>query len=163
MIEKLLPSLCFCFLNFVWLFLLCVYFLVLAAFRLSDSGQAWSIWKCAKQRYLWKIAACSRTAVMLRKQIVLTVARLPSWGLRCCRPPSDCLSLEEASFPRRAANTRANRTGNAACQEIVFEALWRSILWNYLYSLPLHIYKISAVIWWEKLIDKKKNIDTKKQ
>ena len=40
---------------------------------------------------------------------------------------SRCLSLEEASLGGRAANRRANRTGNDACQEIVFESSWRTI------------------------------------
>ena len=64
----------------------------------------------------------------IRKQIALTVARLPSWGLRCCRPREPLSEPRRGEFRRRAANTRANRTGNAACQEIVFESSWRSIL-----------------------------------
>jgi len=59
-------------------------------------------------------------------------------------PPSTCLSLEEASFLRRAANTRANRTGNDACQEIIFESLWRdyftkSLLIHHLEHVKLQI------------------------
>ena len=64
----------------------------------------------------------------IRKQIALTVARIPSWGLRCCRPKEPLSEPRRGEFRRRAANTRANRTGNAACQEIVFESSWRYIL-----------------------------------
>ena len=64
----------------------------------------------------------------IRKQIALTVARLPSWGLRCCRPREPLSEPRRGEFRRRAANRRANRTGNAACQEIVFESSWRYIL-----------------------------------
>ena len=64
----------------------------------------------------------------IRKQIALTVARLPSWGLRCCRPREPLSEPRRGEFRRRAANRRANRTGNAACQEIVFESSWRHIL-----------------------------------
>ena len=64
----------------------------------------------------------------IRKQIALTVARLPSWGLRCCRPKEPLSEPRRGEFRRRAANRRANRTGNAACQEIVFESSWRYIL-----------------------------------
>ena len=64
----------------------------------------------------------------MRKQIALTVARLPSWGLRCCRPKEPLSETRRGEFRRRAANQRANRTGNAACQEIVFESSWRYIL-----------------------------------
>ena len=64
----------------------------------------------------------------IRKQIALTVARIPSWGLRCCRPKEPLSEPRRGEFRRRAANRRANRTGNAACQEIVFESSWRYIL-----------------------------------
>ena len=64
----------------------------------------------------------------IRKQIALTVARLPSWGLRCCRPKEPLSEPRRGEFRRRAANRRANRTGNAACQEIVFESSWHYIL-----------------------------------
>ena len=64
----------------------------------------------------------------IRKQIALTVARLPSWGLRCCRPKEPLSEPRRGEFRRRAANRRANRTGNAACQEIVFGSSWRYIL-----------------------------------
>ena len=85
------------------------------------------------------LAMCRRTALKnmvrkiiqpwwMRKQIALTVARLPSWGLRCCRPKEPLSEPRRGEFRRRAANRRANRTGNAACQEIVFESSWRYIL-----------------------------------
>ena len=66
----------------------------------------------------------------IRKQIALTVARLPSWGLRCCRPKEPLSEPRRGEFRRRAANRRANRTGNAACQEIVFESSWRYIFYK---------------------------------
>ena len=66
----------------------------------------------------------------IRKQIALTVARLPSWGLRCCRPKEPLSEPRRGEFRRRAANRRANRTGNAACQEIVFESSWRHIFFK---------------------------------
>ena len=80
----------------------------------------------------------------IRKQIALTVARLPSWGLRCCRPKEPLSEPRRGEFRRRAANRRANRTGNAACQEIVFESLWRdyftkSLLIHHLEHVKLQI------------------------
>ena len=85
------------------------------------------------------LAMCRRTALKnmvrkiiqpwwMRKQIALTVARLPLWGLRCCRPKEPLSEPRRGEFRRRAANRRANRTGNAACQEIVFGSSWRYIL-----------------------------------
>ena len=47
-------------------------------------------------------------------------------------PPKEPLSEpRRGEFRRRAANRRANRTGNAACQQIVFESLWRSVFTDY--------------------------------
>ena len=76
----------------------------------------------------------------IRKQIALTVARLPSWGLRCCRPKEPLSEPRRGEFRRRAANRRANRTGNAACQEIVFESSWCTIFYD---TVRLHIAKSS--------------------
>ena len=87
------------------------------------------------------LVMCRRTALKnmvrkiiqpwwIRKQIALTVARLPSWGLRCCRPKEPLSEPRRGEFRRRAANRRANRTGNAACQEIVFESSWRYIFYK---------------------------------
>ena len=87
------------------------------------------------------LAMCRRTALQnmvrkiiqpwwIRKQIALTVARLPSWGLRCCRPKEPLSEPRRGEFRRRAANRRANRTGNAACQDIVFESSWRYIFYK---------------------------------
>ena len=83
------------------------------------------------------LAMCRRTALKnmvrkiiqpwwMRKQIALTVARLPSWGLRCCRPKEPLSEPRRGEFRRRAAKRRANRTGNAACQEIVFAFIMAS-------------------------------------
>ena len=43
-------------------------------------------------------------------------------------PKEPLFEPRRGEFRRRAANRRANRTGNAACQEIVFESSWRHIL-----------------------------------
>ena len=48
--------------------------------------------------------------------------------MRCCRPKEPLSEPRRGEFRRRAANRRANRTGNAVCQEIVFESSWRYIL-----------------------------------
>ena len=81
----------------------------------------------------------------IRKQIALTVARIPSWGLRCCRPKEPLSEPRRGEFRRRAANTRANRTGNAACQEIVFESSW-------LYYFTHHVLQCSSSAHCQKLL-----------
>ena len=81
----------------------------------------------------------------IRKQIALTVARLPSWGLRCCRPKEPLSEPRRGEFRRRAANRRANRTGNAACQEIVFESSWRHILRISFLNVQMNVVKNSLV------------------
>ena len=79
------------------------------------------------------------------KQIALTVARLPSWGLRCCRPREPLSEPRRGEFRRRAANTRANRTGNDACQEIVFEFIMAVLFYALCFTMRfrLHIAKSS--------------------
>ena len=66
-----------------------------------------------------------------------------AYDILCHLTPADESEINDPQIPlseprrgefrRRAANTRANRTGNAACQEIVFESLWRAILHNYFF------------------------------
>ena len=53
------------------------------------------------------------------KASVVRFAMLPS--------PEPLSEPRRGEFRRRAANTRANRTGNEACQEIFFESSWRPI------------------------------------
>ena len=56
------------------------------------------------------------------KASVVRFAMLPS--------PEPLSEPRRGEFRRRAANRRANRIGNAACQEIVFESSWRYIFYK---------------------------------
>ena len=65
------------------------------------------------------------------KASVVRFAMLPS--------PEPLSEPRRGEFRRRAANTRANRTGNEACQEIVFESSWRHILHISFLNAQLHL------------------------
>ena len=53
--------------------------------------------------------------------------------------PEPLSEPRRGEFRQRADNTRANRTGNEACQKIVFEPLWRSVFQNY-FILKSHLF-----------------------
>ena len=65
------------------------------------------------------------------KASVVRFAMLPS--------PEPLSEPRRGEFRQRADNTRANRTGNEACQKIVFEPLWRSVFQNY-FILKSHLF-----------------------
>ena len=108
---NLLPSLCLCLFAVQHLYI-------------SHPVVLLFIWKCSNVTFILHIAQSfwldrgiyaeryfrsesdeqsmwNSTAITVRKQIALTVARLPSWGLRCCRPEEPLFEQRSCEFRRK--------------------------------------------------------------